>query len=82
MIENLIDPAHVHISHDRTPGGGKRENAEPYEIEVDASSMNANGFVGRYRGVSQAAEGLPFTEMTFEAPGIIRSEMGKSNTFK
>ena len=25
LVENLIDPAHIPISHDRTSGGGKRE---------------------------------------------------------
>ena len=30
LVENLADPAHIPISHDRTPGGGKRENAEAY----------------------------------------------------
>ena len=28
LVENLIDPAHIPISHDATSGGGKRENAQ------------------------------------------------------
>ena len=44
LVENLIDPAHIPISHDATSGGGKRENAQAYEMIVDANSMNSKGF--------------------------------------
>ena len=30
LVENLADPAHIPISHDATPGGGKRESAEAW----------------------------------------------------
>ena len=32
LSENLLDPAHIPISHDATEGGGKRENAQPYKM--------------------------------------------------
>lgn len=71
LVENLIDPAHIPISHDRTPGGGKRENAEPYEMVVDPTSMNSQGFTGRYRVESKMPDG-PWTEVRFDAPGVVR----------
>lgn len=72
LVENLIDPAHIPISHDATPGGGKRENAQAYEMIVDGGSMNTSGFTGRYRTVTQRDNNDPFIEVTYEAPGIIR----------
>ena len=74
LIENLIDPAHIPISHDRTPGGGKRENAQAYEMLMDANSMNSFGFTGRYRTATQRAKDDPFIEVIYEAPGIIRQK--------
>ena len=71
LVENLIDPAHIPISHDRTPGGGLRENAQAYEMIVDDDSVHKRGFTGRFRHAAAAPEG-PWTELKFEAPGIIR----------
>jgi phenylpropionate dioxygenase-like ring-hydroxylating dioxygenase large terminal subunit len=48
LVENILDPAHVYISHDRTEAGVRRENAQPLEMEVIESS--AAGIRGRYRG--------------------------------
>jgi Pheophorbide a oxygenase len=68
-VENLLDPAHVDISHDRTSGGGKRENARPYEMHIDPDSLNnPQGFTGRYRQDANKN----YTEFAFEAPGILR----------
>jgi phenylpropionate dioxygenase-like ring-hydroxylating dioxygenase large terminal subunit len=68
LVENLLDPAHVDISHDRTSGGGKRENARPYEMHIDHDSMSAQGFTGRHRQDANKN----FTEFIFEAPGTLR----------
>lgn len=67
-MENLLDPAHVDISHDRTSGGGKRENARPYETHIDHDSMSAQGFTGRHHQDANKN----FTEFIFEAPGTLR----------
>jgi hypothetical protein len=67
-VENLLDPAHIDISHDRTAGGGKRENARPYEMHIDHDSMSPQGFTGRHRQDAKRN----FTEFRFEAPGILR----------
>lgn len=72
LVENLLDPAHISISHDRTPGGGKRENAEAYDMLVDEDSIGPDGFTGRYRLESQQKMGDPYIEVKYEAPGIIR----------
>ncbi|QSJ14971.1 Rieske 2Fe-2S domain-containing protein [Nostoc sp. UHCC 0702] len=45
FIENVIDPAHVHISHDGLLGN--RNYAQPLEMEVIESSIQ--GICGRYR---------------------------------
>jgi phenylpropionate dioxygenase-like ring-hydroxylating dioxygenase large terminal subunit len=74
LVENLIDPAHIPISHDRTPGGGKRENAQAYEMVVDKDSISSEGFTGRYRTQSQATTDGPYIEVQYEAPGIIRQQ--------
>lgn len=85
LVENLIDPAHIPISHDATPGGGKRENAQAYQMILDASSMSPTGFTGRYRTATQRANDDPFIEVTYEAPGIIRQKgmpRGKDSPFR
>lgn len=75
LVENLLDPAHIPVSHDRTPGGGQRENAQPLEMEVLPESVNAKGFRGRYRNTRARAGAPPsppaWIDVRFEAPGII-----------
>lgn len=81
LVENLIDPAHIPISHDRTSGGGKRESAQAYEMEIDEDSISSSGFTGRYRNTIPNKKGTtpPWIETEFEAPGIVRykSKFGK-----
>ncbi|CAB9510283.1 TIC 55, chloroplastic [Seminavis robusta] len=72
LVENLIDPAHIDISHDRTPGGGRRERAEAYDMIVDKESVSPDGFTGRYRVESQAKKDGPYIEVQYQAPGIVR----------
>jgi nitrite reductase/ring-hydroxylating ferredoxin subunit len=74
LVENLLDPAHIDISHDRTPGGGKRERAEAYDMIVDQVSVSKDGFTGRYRVESKAKKDGPYIEVQYEAPGIIRQK--------
>ena len=75
LVENLIDPAHIPISHDATePGAGKRENAQAYEMLVGGDSICSKGFTGRYRTATQRDKDDPFIEVQYEAPGIIRQK--------
>jgi nitrite reductase/ring-hydroxylating ferredoxin subunit len=76
LVENLLDPAHIAISHDRTPGGGRRENAAAYEMHVDEDSINSQGFTGHFRLASD--KDRSFTNFTFEAPGIVRNKFSGS----
>lgn len=69
LLENLLDPAHVPISHDRTDTSAKRENAQP--LKFDILERSSRGFVGRYG--ESSSDTLPFLTR-FEAPCIIRSE--------
>lgn len=85
LVENLIDPAHIPISHDGTPGGGRREKAEAYDMVVDKESISPSGFRGRYRLESQQVKNDPYIEVHFEAPGIIRQQgfpRGVNSTFQ
>jgi hypothetical protein len=72
LVENLIDPAHVFISHDRTEGGMNREDATPYDMQLDEDSFSTQGFTGRMRSAASATMGGPFINVTMEAPGIVR----------
>ena len=72
LVENLIDPAHVFISHDRTEGGRNREDATAYDMRVDEDSFTDRGFQGQMRTAASATKGGPFMNVTFEAPGIVR----------
>ena len=53
LVENLLDPAHIPVSHDRTNGGGLKENAQALDIILKSNTdirtaafpfMNAQGF--------------------------------------
>ncbi|BAY26695.1 Rieske [2Fe-2S] domain-containing protein [Calothrix sp. NIES-2100] len=67
FIENVIDPAHANISHDGTRNGGKRENAQPLEMEVVETS--SQGIRGRFRGTNQP--NANWTSLDFMAPNLI-----------
>ena len=73
LVENLVDPAHIDISHDRTSGGGRRERAQGYDMIVDPKSVSGRGFAGYMRTLSRKEQGGPFSRTVFEAPGIIRN---------
>ena len=67
FIENVIDPAHVPISHDATRNGGNRENAQPLEMVVSESSIE--GIKSKYRGMRKANS--PWNKLDFIAPNLI-----------
>jgi len=72
LAENLLDPAHIPVSHDATPGGGKKANAQPLEMEV--LETTSEGLKGRFRNTRRkdpSVEG-PWTSLDLEAPGIVR----------
>jgi Pheophorbide a oxygenase len=54
LIENILDPAHVNISHDRSEPGVIKEDAQPLEIEILESS--GRGIISRYRGMRNPNE--------------------------
>ncbi|KAB2627963.1 protein TIC 55 [Pyrus ussuriensis x Pyrus communis] len=68
LLENLMDPAHIPISHDRTGFSVKRENAQPLRFEVIERSDT--GFAGYYGEAKD--QHLPFF-LRFEAPGVIEN---------
>ncbi|MBD2166480.1 Rieske 2Fe-2S domain-containing protein [Calothrix membranacea FACHB-236] len=65
FIENVIDPAHVYISHDGLLG--KREDAQPLDIEVVESSLA--GIRGRWRLTRKP--NIPWLLLDFVAPNLI-----------
>lgn len=67
LVENLLDPAHVYISHDRTELKIRREDAQPLEMEVLSTSVR--GFQARFRGVNRAQS--PWTSLDFIAPHFV-----------
>ncbi|KAE8799148.1 protein TIC 55, chloroplastic [Hordeum vulgare] len=46
LLENLMDPAHMPISHDRTDWTAKREDAQP--LAFDVAERTARGFAGHW----------------------------------
>lgn len=67
LVENLLDPAHVYISHDRTEMGIRREDASPLAMEICATSVV--GFKGRFRRADRPQ--APWTNLDFQAPMLV-----------
>ncbi|MBH8565505.1 Rieske 2Fe-2S domain-containing protein [Nostoc sp. CENA67] len=65
FIENVIDPAHIPISHDGIMGN--RNDAQPLEMEVIESSIA--GIRGRYRRLRTPNQ--PWNDLDFIAPNLI-----------
>jgi phenylpropionate dioxygenase-like ring-hydroxylating dioxygenase large terminal subunit len=65
FIENVLDPAHVQISHHGSQGN--RENAQALEMEVLESSVE--GIEGRWRGTRQPNQ--PWRSTNFIAPNFV-----------
>ena len=72
LVENLLDPAHVPISHDRTELKMKREDAQPLEMEI--LEVSVKGFRGRYRNTKTARMG--WANLEFIAPGAVLYSFG------
>lgn len=63
LVENLLDPAHVYISHDGTELGIHRKDAQPLEMEVSSTSLS--GIEGRFRRANNPQ--APWTSIKFDA---------------
>uniref|UniRef100_A0A0D9VM21 Rieske domain-containing protein n=1 Tax=Leersia perrieri TaxID=77586 RepID=A0A0D9VM21_9ORYZ len=70
LLENLMDPAHVPISHDRTDWTAKREDAQPLFFEL--TERTARGFAG-YWGKQKKPELRNFVR--FEAPCVLTNTL-------
>ncbi|KAH7290676.1 hypothetical protein KP509_30G059000 [Ceratopteris richardii] len=69
LLENLMDPAHIPISHDRTDPSARRENAQALKFEI--LERTSRGFCGRYGESSKDDWTFKFR---FQAPCIIQNE--------
>ncbi|XP_047952344.1 protein TIC 55, chloroplastic-like isoform X1 [Salvia hispanica] len=72
LLENLMDPSHVPISHNRSDSNAKREEAGPLYFEV--TERTGRGFAGRWgreRDVSLPNHIPNF--LRFEAPCVLQS---------
>ncbi|MDZ7956890.1 MAG: Rieske 2Fe-2S domain-containing protein [Aulosira sp. DedQUE10] len=65
FIENVVDPAHVNISHDGSQGN--RNNAQPLEMEVIESSVK--GFRGKFRDIRKPNDA--WRRLDFIAPNLV-----------
>ncbi|KAA8525654.1 hypothetical protein F0562_007521 [Nyssa sinensis] len=68
LLENLMDPAHVPISHDRTDWTAKREDAQPLLFKV--TERTDRGFAGWWgREKDQSTPNF----LRFEAPCVLQN---------
>uniref|UniRef100_A0A0D9YZI9 Rieske domain-containing protein n=1 Tax=Oryza glumipatula TaxID=40148 RepID=A0A0D9YZI9_9ORYZ len=70
LLENLMDPAHVPISHDRTDWTAKREDAQPLFFEV--TERTPRGFAG-YWGKQRTPHLRNL--LRFEAPCVLTNTL-------
>ncbi|KAK9130285.1 hypothetical protein Sjap_010772 [Stephania japonica] len=68
LLENLMDPAHVPISHDRTDWTAKREDAQPLKFNV--TERTARGFAGQWG--REKDKTMPFM-LRFDAPCVLQN---------
>lgn len=66
LVEQLIDPAHIPVSHGDSLG--KQEDAQP--LEMEAIEISVQGIRGRYRQTREPNS--PWTQLDFVAPNLIR----------
>ncbi|GLJ14740.1 hypothetical protein SUGI_0238900 [Cryptomeria japonica] len=69
LLENLMDPAHIPISHDRTDLSAKRENAQALAFKV--TERTARGFAGQW---GEATSDNFQNKLRFEAPCVLRND--------
>jgi phenylpropionate dioxygenase-like ring-hydroxylating dioxygenase large terminal subunit len=67
LVENLLDPAHIPISHHATEGGGDKKNAKPLHFDIDTASISTQGFNATIQNFGKKP-----SQYSFEAPCIIR----------
>ncbi|NEQ24808.1 MAG: Rieske 2Fe-2S domain-containing protein, partial [Microcoleus sp. SIO2G3] len=67
FVENVMDPAHVFISHHGTRGGGNRKNAKPLDMEVLESSNTL--IRGRWRQTEKPDD--VWKHIDFFAPNLV-----------
>ncbi|KAH8482885.1 hypothetical protein H0E87_030107 [Populus deltoides] len=70
LLENLMDPAHIPISHDRTDWTAKREDAQALRFEV--TERTHRGFAGRW-GKEKDQKLLSF--LRFQAPCVLSNDI-------
>lgn len=68
LLENLMDPAHIPISHDRTDWTAKREDAQPLLFEV--TERTDRGFAGWW---GREKDGTKPNFLRFEAPCVLQN---------
>ncbi|XP_010525891.1 PREDICTED: protein TIC 55, chloroplastic isoform X2 [Tarenaya hassleriana] len=69
LLENLMDPAHIPISHNRTDFTAKREDAGPLVFEV--TERTSRGFAGKWGRQKDGEE--PSNFLRFEAPCVLQN---------
>ncbi|XP_078438696.1 protein TIC 55, chloroplastic-like [Wolffia australiana] len=70
LLENLMDPAHVPISHDRTDWTAKREHAQPLVFSVTERSLR--GFAGTWRRNDRPTM---VNNLRFSAPCVLQNNL-------
>ncbi|PKU87813.1 protein TIC 55, chloroplastic [Dendrobium catenatum] len=70
LLENLMDPAHVPISHDRTDWTAKREDAQPLVMKVKERSIR--GFAGQWGRSKNPAF---MNSLSFQAPCVLQNNL-------
>ncbi|KAH1203750.1 Protein TIC 55, chloroplastic [Glycine max] len=68
LLQNLMDPAHVSISHDRTDWTAKREDAQPLCFEVTERLIGFAGWWGR----EKEGKNIP-NFLSFRAPCVLQN---------
>lgn len=68
LLQNLMDPAHVSISHDRTDWTAKREDAQPLCFEVTERLIGFAGWWGR----EKEGKNMP-NLLSFRAPCVLQN---------
>ncbi|KAL6012230.1 Protein TIC 55, chloroplastic [Asimina triloba] len=68
LLENLMDPAHIPISHDRTDWTAKREDAQALVFKV--TERTHRGFAGHWGKISEPSMQ---NFLRFEAPCVLQN---------
>jgi hypothetical protein len=75
LLENLLDPAHVNISHDRSEFGAKRENAQPLAFQI--LEISARGIRSQWRNSRNPQES--WKSLDFMAPNLVHYRFSLPN---